>query len=321
MLKSQTHIGLTLASMVVCLAIESSPVISAEKPVATTIQQGSQAAAGADEVAIRASATAFAKSFNAGDAKSIAAQWTEDGDYVNEQGQRYVGRAAIQQEYEAFFSQYPGVQIQIKVDSVKVLSPTTAIQEGTTTLGTVDAPSPVSSSYLAIYVKQNNQWMIASARDVRVEIASTFDNVADFEKFIGSWSCENGSTRVATTCRWIADKKYIERKFSVTENGAVTQTGVQIIGWNPTEQQISSWLFDSTGGHDFAIWTPRKNGWETSSTGYTTDGTPTSASNILTHVDDNSMTWKSIHRMLGDQPLADTGELVLKRDTETRQGR
>lgn len=320
MSKPRFCFGLTLVSFVVCL-ITDLTALTGEEPAAMRFQQGTRTAASPDEVAIRQSAAAFAKLFNAGDAKAIAARWTEDGEYVNEYGQRFVGRQAIQKEYEEFFAQFPGTQIQVKVDSVKMISPEVAIAEGTATLGTADAPAPISSRYIVVRVKRNNEWLTASARDLRVEVTSNHSKFADFEKLIGDWSYQHGSTHVMTTCRWIANKKYIERRFSVSENGAVTHSGKQIIGWNPMEQQITSWLFDSSGGHDFAVWSPQEKGWVSQSNGFTADGTPTSATNLLTHADGNSMTWKSINRTLGDEPLADTGELVLKRVATSTKGR
>jgi uncharacterized protein (TIGR02246 family) len=311
------YAGLMLVSFVVCLVANLSPATLAEEPGTPTIKP----VASQDEATFRASAAEYVKAFNAADAKAIAARWTEDGDYVNEQGKRYVGRSAIQKEYEAFFAQYPGVQIQTKVDSVRMLSPETAIVEGTATLGNISSASPVSSHYMIIQVKKGNQWYVASARDVRVDVVSTFDRFADFEKLIGSWNYQKEQTQVAMTCRWIANKKFMERSYTVSENGTVSMSGKQIIGWNPVEQKITSWLFDSNGGHDFAIWTPQKKGWVSQSSGHTGDGAATTALNVLTHVDDDTMTWKSFNRTLEGEPLADSGELTIKRVSTTGSGR
>ncbi len=314
MIKSKLSAVLMLVWLAGCLITGVHQVPAAEEPVIPETKQD------ADESAIRASSAAFAKAFNAGDAKAIVARWTEDGIYVSEAGERYEGREAIQAEYEKFFKQYPGVKIHVKVDKVKMLSPTAAVVEGTATLGTPDSPAPASGRFIAIHVKDNDKWSVALARDMLVEANSNEGRFADFGKFVGSWSCQTGSTKVAMNCSWIADKKYLERRFSVTENGAVTMSGTQVIGWNPVEQQITSWLFDSTGGHAFSIWTPQENGWVQNSTGYSSDGTPTGATNLLTYNDDNTITWKSINRMLGDQPLPDTGELVLKKSaTSSRE--
>jgi hypothetical protein len=58
----------------------------------------------AAEQAIRASSAAFVTAFNLGDAQAVAALWAPEGEYVDEGGQRFTGRDAIQKEYAAFFT-------------------------------------------------------------------------------------------------------------------------------------------------------------------------------------------------------------------------
>lgn len=305
MIKVHFFAGLAL----VCLATGVHQLPAAGEPATRIVQQD----ASPDEMAIRANSKASAMAFNAGDAKAVAARWTEDGDYVNQEGQRYTGRAAIQKEYENFFAQYPGIKINYEIDSIRVLSPETAIVEGTATVGSASTPSPVSSKFVTVQVKRDGNWLIASARDVRTVVATNIDRIADFEKLIGKWVYQDGSTKVTTTCRWIGDKKFIERKYSVSNDGVVASSGTQIIGWNPVEQQITSWLFDSTGAHGFATWSPRKDGWASQSNGFTADGEPTSATYVLTHTSQDALTWKSTNRTMGDRQIPDTAELVLKR--------
>ena len=80
--------------------------------------------------AIRAESQAFVTAFNKGDAKAIAALWTEDGEYVEENGHRFVGRAAIEQGYSALFADHAGAQIHILIDSLRLVSDNVAIEEG-----------------------------------------------------------------------------------------------------------------------------------------------------------------------------------------------
>ncbi len=46
--------------------------------------------------AIRATSEAFVAAFNKGDAQAIAGMWTENGEYVDDAGQRVEGHAAIE---------------------------------------------------------------------------------------------------------------------------------------------------------------------------------------------------------------------------------
>lgn len=313
--------GSILAWSVVFLAGCLNRGLVAEQPVTSKLPGTQESAQSPDELAVREAGKAFAKAFNANDAKAIAAQWTNDGEFVDEFGERIVGREAIQKQYEKFFADYPGVQIMVQVGQVKMVSPTTAIVEGTTTLGAPDAKSPISSQYLAVRVKSNGKWMIASAHDIRTTIEEKTGNLADLEGLIGTWQYKTEQAYYETNCRWIVDKKFVERTFTVTENGKVTSSGTQIIGLDPLSKQITSWLFDSTGAHDVAVWTLLAKGWVVESSGVMADGTTTSAVNLLKTIDENSIAYKSINRRAGDESLPDSDEVMLKRVSKTASGR
>lgn len=89
-------------------------------------------------VLIRQAAVDFSEAFNRADARVVASHWTEDGDYVNENGQRLQGLAAIEREYAAFFAAQPGVTVQLSVDSIRLLDsdqtakPDTSVPQGDT---------------------------------------------------------------------------------------------------------------------------------------------------------------------------------------------
>src|SRR5262245_27946274 len=57
----------------------------------------------ADTDAIKKAGQSFVKAYVAGDAKSMAAHWTENGEYVAE-GTTLRGRAEIQKAYEKLFA-------------------------------------------------------------------------------------------------------------------------------------------------------------------------------------------------------------------------
>jgi hypothetical protein len=119
-------------------------------------------------------------------------------------------------------------------------------------------------------------------------------------------------------CRWIADGNFLERRYSVKRSDEVTSSGLQIIGWNPQAQQIQSWVFSSDGGHAVGLWNPTESGWAIEASGMLADGTPTRAVNLVTRLDDNAVVWRSIARLADDIPLADTEEVLLKRDAAKR---
>jgi uncharacterized protein (TIGR02246 family) len=271
-----------------------------------------------DLTAIREASRAFVAAFDKGDAKSVAALWTEDGDYTDESGQVFTGRAAIEKEYAAFFATNPGVKLTLTVDSIKRLSTDTAIEDGRAALDPAPAGPPAMSKYLAIHVRVDGKWLMSTVRDMRVETPSGYRRVEDLEWLVGTWTAEEHGAKTESICRWVANKSFVERAYTVTNPDRTTTSGVQLIGWNPQGDQIQSWNFSADGGHAIGTWTPREQGWSAEIRGVSGDGTSTTAVNLLTRLDDNAYTWQSVQRTAGGVSLPDTDEIVLKRRASGR---
>ena len=267
----------------------------------------------AHEMAIREAAKTFTAAFNRGDAQAVAAHWTSDGDYINELGQQFRGRDAIEQEYKAFFAGNPGVKINLVIDSIRQLSTATVIEDGRAAIGPFPAGPPAFSRYTVVHLKRNGKWLVASARDTRMDTPPDFRYLRDLEWLIGNWRTENEGVHVEANCRWIAGQKFMERTFVVREGETESHSGTQIIGWDPARQRVASWLFDSSGGHAVGVWTPHEKGWLVQSAGVLSDGTATTATNFFTRLEDDSLAWKSIKRSAGNSLLPDTNEIILKR--------
>jgi len=243
----------------------------------------------------------------------VAAHWTADGDYTDESGTKFSGREAIEREYGQFFTAHPGHKIRLAIDSLKLLSDSAAIEDGRAVLDPAPAGAPATSRYTAVHVKVDGQWLMSTVRDARVETPSNFRNVADLEWLIGTWTAEEHGAKTESVCRWIANKSFVERSYTVTHADGTTTSGVQLIGFNPQGGHVQSWNFSSDGGHAAGVWTPRAGGWSAEIRGTTGDGTSTSATNLLTRLDDNAYAWQSVQRSAGGQSLPDTDEIILKR--------
>ncbi|MDR3621314.1 MAG: SgcJ/EcaC family oxidoreductase [Paludisphaera borealis] len=295
------------------------PALTTAKSLAkeTDTQQSQSTEAGGDDLAaIRKSSQEFTKAFDEGDAHAIAALWTEDGDYSDTMGQVFKGRAAIEKEYGDFFAAKKGFRIQITIDSLRLLSPTAAIEDGHAVVtqspaGTTNTTN--TTKYVVVHVKVGEKWLMSTARDTLVETPSTVRELDDMEWLIGSWVAEDYGSRTESVCRWVANKSFVERSYTVKHPDESTTSGIQLIGFNSQGGHIQSWNFSSDGGFAVGVWTRRDRGWSAEISGITGAGISTTAVNVLTRLDNNAYSWQSVSRTAGGISLPDTDEIVIKR--------
>jgi uncharacterized protein (TIGR02246 family) len=262
---------------------------------------------------IRQSSEAFGKAFDAGDAKAVAALWTEDGQLVDEAGQAHNGRPAIEEVYAKFFQQHPGAKIKVSVDSVRMLNDDTAIEEGRASLDPLPVGAVGSAKYTAVHIKQDGKWQMASVYESSASPA-TSSKLDSLDWLVGTWSGEERGTTTKSVCRWLPNKTFLLRQYTVTATDGTKASGVQLIGLDPRTGQIISSGFNSDGSRTMGNWLPQKTGWAIDSIGQTAGGGDTHAMNLLTKLDDNAYSWRSVGRSAAGQALPDTGEIILKRE-------
>src|SRR5262245_30938230 len=121
-------------------------MMAQERPAVRTKQQETKqtaapaAARPEDEKAIRAAAQAFAKAFQTGDQKSVAALFTEGAEYIDEDGDPVRGREALVKAYSEFFAKRKDLKAESKTDAIRFLGTDTAVEDGTFTVTAPDGP-------------------------------------------------------------------------------------------------------------------------------------------------------------------------------------
>ena len=298
-----------LGSFALAEEVASKSAKDSSRPNAVATRSRSES----DLAALRTESAKFVDAFNKQDAKAIAALWTEEGEYIDDTGRRFVGRDAIEKGYAAFFADSPKVTLRVMIDSVRLLSDSTAIEDGRAVVDPPPEGVPGFSKYTAIHVKVDGHWLMASVRDTHVETASGFRNVADLEWLIGTWNAEEHGNRIESVCRWIANKSFVERRYTITNVDGTKTSGVQMIGWNAADGHVQSWNFSPDGGHAVGAWSPIQGGWTSEIRGVTGDGILTTSVNTLRRLDDNAYVWQSVERTANGIQLPDTDEVVLKR--------
>jgi uncharacterized protein (TIGR02246 family) len=304
---------LTLAAVgsVASFAATGGRHVSRPKP--QTVGGAAQKASGADEQAIRASAEAFTKAFNAGDAKAVAALWTPDGEYVDEDGTVYTSRPVIEKEYAAFFKEHPKARMQIDIASIRLVQPDLAIEEGSTRLIEPPVGATSEANYVVVHKKQDGKWQMASVHDLDSTPLSNYAVLKPLELVIGDWSAKNDQGHVESHFEWMQNRNFIRRSFDVYHGDEKVASGLQIIGVDPGTGEVVSWEFDGDGGFGRGLWTQDGSNWRIEAEGITKEGLPTTATNLVKFADKNTFTWQSTNRTLGDQPVADVPETRISR--------
>jgi uncharacterized protein (TIGR02246 family) len=260
----------------------------------------------ADEKAIRATADVFVKAFNAADVKAIGALWAPEAEYIDEAGQSFQGRAAIEQIYADLFKQHLGAMMTVKIESIRLLGPNLAMEKGVARVKSPAGLADTAARYTVVHARRNGKWTMIFGRDRPYVPAANEDYLKDLEWLVGDWNPEAKDQLLRLHFEWMAQRNFIKNTYTVTKDGQSTLTGGQIIGWNPKLGHIVSWHFDGQGGFGEDVWTKDGSKWVIEATGTLRDGSESTSVNIITPIDANSFTWQSIKRTLDGVSLPDT---------------
>ncbi len=283
----------------------------------------------ADEKAIREASAAFVRAYNAGDAKAIASLFTEDAEVVNEDGAPIQGRDAIGALFASTFTANPRETIELDEIAIRFLAHDVAKEEGRSRIapsstnsgamfGTkrpslAHAGGPQISRYTVLYVRQDGRWLQSSVREHTDREITPHERLEPLAWLVGEWVDEGSSSVVHSNTQWSVDGNFLLRDFTIQIAGKPALRGTQRIGWDPLARQITSWVFDSDGGHGLALWAHDGDRWVVKASGVLRDGRTATATQIYTVVSPHLVRWKSVDRTIGDLAEPDVAELVMVR--------
>ena len=258
-----------------------------------------------DQLAIRSNAEAFVAAFNKGDAEGVASLWADNGEMSLDGEAVAVGREAVAAKYAEYFELNSGAEIQVNIDSIRVLGPTLAVERGRSEVINDDNESVVDA-YRLVYTRRDDKWLIATA-DVQQEVIELpYDWKAELGFLVGTWFAKEGDWQVQTEFEWVPGGNFLKRTFSIKDGESEQRTGVQLIGWDPLEQTITSWTFGTDGGHGRAWWSRDGGQWLVETEGVSPQGEIVGTTNVITVLDDNTFRWQSTKRHVEGVQLEDT---------------
>ncbi len=276
----------------------------------------------ADEEAIRHSAAAFTTAYNAHNANAVSELFALKAELTDEDGNLIKGREAIEKEFASQFLKFPEARIEIEIGSIRVLTQHIALEEGIVRgQPTPDGPVNVSS-YVAVHVKVDGHWQLASVTDFEVasDDLTPNDHLQQLAWMEGDWLDESSESTVKSSCRWDESGHYLLHDFFLQIAGSVSASGSMRIGWDPLSKQLKSWTFDADSGYAEGLWTRIGDEWMVRSHGVNAEGKVTSAISVFRYVNKDTMTWRAYDRVIGGEPADDVPENVIKRHAPPPEG-
>ncbi len=292
------HFAMSLTALSVLLAVEM--VRAADSPDDAAM------------AAVRKSDEQLVTAFNAGKADAVAGMFLPKGELIDEAGTVYQGTQEITDLLNAFFKQFSGAKLAMKVESVRLVGPV-AIDEGTRTITTKDGKAKSQFRYIAVWAKTEKGWQLASFRDFTDDPPPTpHENLQPLAWLVGEWINEGADGKVTITYRWSDDKNFLLGDFQMKSAAGALRSSVQRIGWDPSVGKIRSWLFDADGGFAEGTWTLVDDGIVIKSSSVNPDGSTASATMNITPKDKDHYSIEGTDRIVGDN-LEDDFEITVTR--------
>jgi uncharacterized protein (TIGR02246 family) len=279
-------------------------------PVAAWGQTGNEK----EEKALLQRAEAFVAAFDKGDAKALAGFWTPTGIFRDQKDTETKGREAIEKAFQHVFAENKGLKLRINVTALRFVTNDVAVEEGTTEVLYPDGAPPSVSRYTNLHVKKDGQWHLDIVKNSIYTPPTNYKQLSELEWAIGDWADEEEKGNVGRlSFSWGPQQNFIIGTYATTFKNISLSSGTQWIGWDPKTKHIRSWAFDDSGTFGEGSWTRKGDKWIIKTHSTLRDGKSVTATNIVTVLDAQTISWQSTERTVDGKALPDTKEIKMKR--------
>jgi len=269
---------------------------------------------------VRRAAETYMSALHRGDVSQLVALWTADGDFVDSLGRVTKGRDLARQVV-ARQRKDDAAPLAATVDSIRMVTPDVAIEDGTTEAPAGNDNPLAIAHYTAIWVKHDGRWLLDSVRESASREYSHHDRLRPLSWLVGDWVQDRGPGRVELTCRWSPDGNYLLREMKIETPEGQSLNVSQRIGWDASKKQITAWTFDSEGGYGVGAWSPQGNQWVVRSTGVLPDGQSAASTSTYTRQGDGAFTWESTPFTATGTPAAQHKMELVRRPSSAKPNR
>lgn len=268
----------------------------------------------AEQKAVDAVDRAYEAAFEKGDAKAIANLFTEDAEFTSEVGRVISGRAAIEAMSWASLQSNKGAKLAIDSGSARLLAPGVIVQKGSTAVTSKDGEMS-GALFTAVLVEKDGKWKYSQVIETPAADITPQERLSELSWLVGDWREVDKAAGLTIRSKydWARGGNFLTRNVTVNRGEEVPIEGWQIIGWDPLEERIRSWTFDSEGGWSQGIWIRDGKRWLTREEGVTADGDRTTSDTTITRVGEDRLTWESFNRTLNGTPRPSLDKIEINR--------
>lgn len=241
----------------------------------------------------------YTETFNKHDAAATAAMWSLNGSLENHvSGLRLEGRAAIQSNLSDLIERFPGIQLTVSAERVRLIFPDVAKVNGRAMVSAPGADSQ-ETEFSAILTRRGGQWLLDTVEET--DAGSTARGRAalkELEWLVGAWRDQPmtdqttkdpaNEINVETNIQWARGGSMLiwAYRIQIKDQGDA-QEGTQVIAWDPRSRQIRSWTFESDGSFGEGVWSRSGDEWLARLTYTSACGELATATQILTKINNN----------------------------------
>lgn len=246
--------------------------------------------------------------------ESIVQLFTEDAQFIDQSGEEIHGRKALQERFTQRLNDGSAPSVGIHPNNITFPATNIALVVGDVSRRTGQEDWP-ASRFSMLLVRKDNNWLIRELQETTIQSAQTESRLQDLSWLIGKWTANKPDASAQLVFEWAPGRKFITSKCTVSKEGKQPQTDSQVIGWDPQQNTIVSWHFDSNGGFGNGIWKnqPDEKKWTVLTAGVGADGSNSTASNVFTLKSNDEFTWQSVQRYLDGATINDTEPITLQR--------
>ena len=257
----------------------------------------------------------YTKTFDAGDAKALAAFWKSDGEIVDAEGMQTVGRAAIEKMFADFFAKNPGSKTTIQLLSAKPEGEGVIVADILPKINPPISKSIYQVGATVVLVKgKDGKWLIEGVRE-KNPVPASYEHLKQLEWLVGDWTVNPKKADhvvFSVNCHWTENKSFLICMFTIKHLDMVRH-GTEVIGWDARERKIRSWMFDSNGGFTHGFWEENGKRWTIEVIGETPEGEVVKGTQIITAIDPDTFTFELKNRVKGSEKEADIPLLEMQR--------